>query len=69
MLILNNPLGVRHLVQEVYDNTNFGEKRGTLVGFISDVNAEKVFALDVEARMHIVLEALAAFVGPQALEP
>lgn len=61
--------GARHLMQEVYDNTNFGEERGTLVGFISDVHAETVFALDVAARKRTVLGALAAFLGEQALEP
>ncbi|RAF65106.1 putrescine oxidase, partial [Burkholderia multivorans] len=40
--------GVGHLVQEVYDNTNHGEEQGTLVGFISDVNADAMWALDEE---------------------
>lgn len=61
--------GTGHLVQEVYDNTNYGEGRGTLVGFISDVHADAMFALDEDTRKRKILEAIAAYLGPQALEP
>ncbi|MDN6530114.1 MAG: FAD-dependent oxidoreductase, partial [Brevibacterium sp.] len=61
--------GAGALVQEVYDNTNHGEDRGTLVGFISDVNADAMFALDEATRKQRILESLADFLGPQALEP
>ncbi|MBT2514902.1 NAD(P)/FAD-dependent oxidoreductase [Arthrobacter sp. ISL-30] len=57
------------LVQEVYDNTNYGDHRGTLVGFISDEKADKVFALSAEDRKRAVLESIAGFLGGKALEP
>ncbi|MGD6979305.1 MULTISPECIES: flavin monoamine oxidase family protein [Citricoccus] len=72
--------GGGRLVQEVYDNTNYGpnlaggepgteDPHGTLVGFISDVHAERMWALPAEERRRQVLEALAVYLGPQALEP
>ena len=61
--------GASRLVQEVYDNTNHGEEQGTLVGFISDVNADAMWALDEESRRTKILEALAEFLGPKALDP
>lgn len=61
--------GAGRLVQEVYDNTNHGEEQGTLVGFISDVNAEAMWALDEEERKRTILEAIAEFHGPRALDP
>ena len=61
--------GAGHLVQEVYDNTNHGEEQGTLVGFISDFNADRMWALDEEDRKTEILEAIAAFLGPEALTP
>lgn len=61
--------GASQLVQEVYDNTNHGEEQGTLVGFISDVNADEMWALDEEARRTRILESLADFLGPKALSP
>ena len=33
------------LSHEAYDNTNHGDERGTLVGFVSDQNADDVFTL------------------------
>ena len=33
------------LVHEAYDNTNFGDSRGTFVGFVSDEAADQVFTL------------------------
>lgn len=57
------------LVQEVYDNSNFGEERGTLVAFVSDVNAEAVFALEEKQRKQTLLESIAKFLGPEALDP
>jgi putrescine oxidase len=57
------------LVHEAYDNSNYGETRGTLVGFISDEKADAVFALSSEERKRRVLQSLAAYYGPQALEP
>ena len=61
--------GPNHLVQEVYDNTFEGEETGTLVGFISDVEADKVWALDTdEERKEVVLKAIAEFLGEKALD-
>ncbi|WP_430789410.1 flavin monoamine oxidase family protein [Actinoplanes sp. G11-F43] len=60
------------LVHEAYDNTNEdidGETRGTLVGFVSDVKADRILALTPEDRRRAVLESLAAYYGPQALTP
>ncbi|HJA59751.1 MAG TPA: FAD-dependent oxidoreductase, partial [Candidatus Brevibacterium intestinavium] len=61
--------GAGRLVQEVYDNTNYGEEQGTLVGFISDVRADAMWALDEDSRRQQILQSLAEFLGPQALEP
>lgn len=61
--------GADRLVQEVYDNTNHGEEQGTLVGFISDIRADEMWALDEDARKQAIVEALAEFLGPKALEP
>ncbi|QJU54809.1 NAD(P)/FAD-dependent oxidoreductase [Herbiconiux sp. KACC 21604] len=57
------------LVHEAYDNSNHGESRGTLVGFVSDKKADDVFRLPAEERKRRILESLAAYYGPQALEP
>ncbi|MGY2744425.1 flavin monoamine oxidase family protein [Arthrobacter sp. UYCu723] len=61
--------GADALVQEVYDNTNHEDPRGTLVGFISDEKADAVFELTAEDRRRAVLESIAGFLGPKALEP
>lgn len=61
--------GAGSLVQEVYDNTNFGDSRGTLVGFVSDEKADAVFELDAESRKRAILESIAGFLGDKALEP
>ncbi|CAH0197332.1 Putrescine oxidase [Arthrobacter sp. Bi83] len=61
--------GAGSLVQEVYDNTNHGDTRGTLVGFISDEKADAVFELSAADRKRAVLESIAGFLGEQALEP
>jgi putrescine oxidase len=61
--------GAGSLVQEVYDNTNHGDTRGTLVGFISDEKADAVFELGADERRRTVLESIAGFLGEKALEP
>ena len=61
--------GAGSLVQEVYDNTNHGDTRGTLVGFISDEKADAVFELGADERRRVVLESIAGFLGDKALEP
>jgi putrescine oxidase len=61
--------GAGELVQEVYDNTNHGDTRGTLVGFVSDEKADVVFALPAEERRRRILESVATYLGDRALEP
>ncbi len=61
--------GASSLVQEVYDNTNHEDGRGTLVGFVSDVKADHLFTLSDEDRRAAVLESLAGFLGEGALHP
>ena len=61
--------GAGALVQEVYDNTNFEDPRGTLVGFVSDEKADAVFELSPADRRRAILESVAGFLGPKALEP
>ncbi|QHC61191.1 NAD(P)/FAD-dependent oxidoreductase [Rathayibacter sp. VKM Ac-2760] len=57
------------LVHEAYDNTNHGERQGTLVGFVSDEKADAAFRLSPEERRSAILASLAAYYGPQALQP
>ncbi|MBG6218162.1 putrescine oxidase [Arthrobacter sp. CAN_A6] len=61
--------GPGSIVQEVYDNTSHGDHRGTIVGFISDEKADAMFALEPAERRQRILESIAGFLGPQALEP
>ena len=72
--------GGGRLVQEVYDNTNYGENNaggtadtedpyGTLVGFVSDLNAEAMWALSEEDRKQAILSAMADYLGPKTMEP
>ena len=61
--------GPGSLVQEVYDNTNFGDSRGTLVGFIPDEKADQVLALSDTDRRSAVLGSIAEFLGDKALTP
>ncbi|MBT8160842.1 MULTISPECIES: NAD(P)/FAD-dependent oxidoreductase [Arthrobacter] len=60
--------GADALVQEVYDNTNYGDTRGTLVGFVSDEKADAVFELSAEDRKKAILESIAGFLGEKALD-
>ncbi|KGJ77109.1 Putrescine oxidase [Cryobacterium roopkundense] len=57
------------LVHEAYDNTNFEDPRGTLVGFVSDENADGVFALTAQERKTRILESLSHYYGEQAMNP
>ena len=57
------------LSHEAYDNTNHGDERGTLVGFVSDRNADDLFRLSAEERKQRILESLSHYYGPQALNP
>ncbi|MEF2977320.1 flavin monoamine oxidase family protein [Subtercola sp. YIM 133946] len=57
------------VVHEAYDNTNFGETRGTLVGFVSDEKADRLLALPAAERRQRILSSLAAYYGERALDP
>ncbi|WP_115685622.1 flavin monoamine oxidase family protein [Corynebacterium senegalense] len=65
--------GGGRLVQEVYDNTNYLEEGedpyGTLVGFVSDVYAEQMWALPADERKEAILDAMATYLGPKTKEP
>ncbi|WP_411374877.1 flavin monoamine oxidase family protein [Arthrobacter sp. MPF02] len=61
--------GADALVQEVYDNTNHGDARGTLVGFVSDEKADAVFELSAEDRKRAILASIAGYLGDEALTP
>ncbi|MEX5303074.1 flavin monoamine oxidase family protein [Kocuria sabuli] len=61
--------GAHELAQEVYDNTNHGDPRGTLVGFVSDEKADAVLALPAGERQQLILESLSHYLGAEALEP
>ncbi|WP_129360226.1 flavin monoamine oxidase family protein [Rothia uropygioeca] len=63
------------LVQEIYDNTNYDpetgeeESRGTLVGFVSDENADRMFEISAEERKEAILTAMAELLGEEAKNP
>ncbi len=57
------------IVHEAYDNTNHGDERGTLVGFVSDQHADDVFRLSAEERKERILESLSHYYGPEAKNP
>lgn len=57
------------LVHEAYDNTNHEDPRGTLVGFVSDRRADRVFSEDADARKAEILESLSHYYGEQAKHP
>ncbi|MCX6498471.1 MAG: NAD(P)/FAD-dependent oxidoreductase [Arthrobacter sp.] len=61
--------GADALVQEVYDNTNHADPRGTLVGFVSDEKADAMFELSAGERRRAILASIADFLGEKALEP
>ncbi len=57
------------LSHEAYDNTNHGDERGTLVGFVSDRLADDVFRISAEERKERILESLSHYYGPEAKNP
>ncbi|MFF3037758.1 flavin monoamine oxidase family protein [Arthrobacter citreus] len=61
--------GAHELVQEVYDNTNHEDSRGTLVGFVSDEKADAMFELSADERRQAILESIAGYLGEEALTP
>lgn len=61
--------GAYELSQEVYDNSNHGDTRGILVGFVSDEKADEVFRLPAEERKRRILESLSHYLGEEAKNP
>ncbi|CCW11236.1 NAD(P)/FAD-dependent oxidoreductase [Rhodococcus aetherivorans] len=61
--------GAGALVQEIYDNTNFEDPRGTLVAFVADEKADAVFELPAEERKAAILSSMAGYLGEKALSP
>lgn len=57
------------LSHEAYDNTNHGDQRGTLVGFVSDRLADDVFRIPAGERKERILESLSHYYGPEAKHP
>jgi len=57
------------LVHEAYDNSNHGDPRGVLVGFVSDEKADRVLALPEDERRAAVLDSLATYYGDAARHP
>jgi putrescine oxidase len=57
------------LVHEAYDNTNDGESRGTLVGFIASERADRLLQLDPVQRKREIVNSLARYFGPESLDP
>ncbi len=57
------------LCHEAYDNSNHGDERGTLVGFVSDRNADDVFDLAADERKERILESLSHYYGAEAKNP
>ena len=64
-----------NLVQEIYDNTNYDpqtdqeESRGTLVGFVSDEAADKMFTISAEERKARILDSMAQMLGEETKNP
>jgi putrescine oxidase len=61
-----SPYEISH---EAYDNTNHGDERGALVGFVSDRDADDLFRVSAEERKARILESLSHYYGPEALSP
>jgi putrescine oxidase len=57
------------IAHEAYDNTNHGDQRGTLVGFVSDRNADDLFRVSAAERRERILESLSHYFGPEAKDP
>ena len=57
------------LVHEAYDNTNHGDSRGTLVGFVSDEKADEVLRMSADQRRDAILASLSRYYGDEALTP
>jgi putrescine oxidase len=57
------------LVHEVYDNTNHEDRRGMLVGFVADLQADALARLPREERRERVLGSLSHYFGDVARSP
>nr|WP_315266020.1 NAD(P)/FAD-dependent oxidoreductase [Microbacterium lemovicicum] len=57
------------IVHEAYDNSNHGDPRGILVGFVADQNADDVFRLSPEERRERILRSLSHYYGDAAMSP
>jgi len=57
------------LVHEIYDNGWDGDTTGTLVGFVSDLNADALGRLSDDERQAKILASIASYFGPQAEQP
>ena len=57
------------LVREVYDNTPPAGRPGVLCTFLAEERAQSAERLDAAERRRLVLEGMASFFGPRALEP
>lgn len=61
-----SPYEISH---EAYDNTNHGDERGTLVGFVSDRLADDLFRVSAAERKERILTSLSHYYGPEAMNP
>ncbi len=57
------------LVRELYDNSPPSASAGVLCTFLAGENAERAGRLSADERRRTVLEGMAKYVGPRALEP
>ena len=56
-------------VHEAYDNSNHADPRGVLVGFVSDVQADRLLALDPGPRRAAILDSFVQYYGEGARDP
>lgn len=61
--------GPHEIVQEAYDNTDPDFAGGSLVGFVTDHQADAMGVLDPEARREGILGSFAAYFGDDARDP
>ena len=57
------------MVHEAYDNTNHGETRGTLVGFVAGEQADGLLRLSADERRSRIIDSLATYFGSEARLP
>ncbi|SJN09073.1 Monoamine/putrescine oxidase [Leucobacter sp. 7(1)] len=61
--------GPSEIVHETYDNTAPDYPGGTLVGFVSDRQADAMYALGENERRQAILGSISSYFGAEALEP